>query len=255
MIKKIVIAAAGQGTRMLEMTKDKSKHLIEVQSRPFLAYLLDNILKAGFKEVILVVGFREDVVKDFLKSYAFEGRDYSIKVVNQFEVLGPKEKEYGTACPVKCVKDLVGRESFIYTLGDHFYSVRDLTSVAVEDSFNYASAITSDTPERFGVLLEKNGILEKIIEKPKEFVGNLVNVSLYKFTPEIFDKISKIGKSPRGEYEITDAVNLLAKENKMKVYQLQDKEYWIDFGRPEDISKFSDFLKNAHIKTVNKSSS
>ena len=88
MIKKVVVSAAGQGTRMLELSENKSKHLIEVQKKPFLAYLLDNILKAGYEEIILVVGFREDMIREFLKSYDFRG----IKVVNQFEILGPKEK-------------------------------------------------------------------------------------------------------------------------------------------------------------------
>ena len=216
MIKKVVIAVAGQGTRMLELTKDKSKHLIEVERRPFLAYLLDNILIAGYREIILVVGFREDMVREFLNRYKFKGANYSIKIVNQFEILGPKEKEYGTACPVRCVKDLVNNENFIFTLGDHFYSVRDLQSVGVEDGYNYASCIVSGHPERFGVLMVKDGFLQRIIEKPKEFVGNLINVSLYKFTPEIFDKVFKIEKSSRGEYEITDAVSLLAQEKKVR---------------------------------------
>jgi dTDP-glucose pyrophosphorylase len=252
-IKKVVIAAAGQGTRMLELTKDRSKHLIEVERRPFLAYLLDNILIAGYTEIILVVGFREDMISEFLKSYKFKGKNYNIEVVNQFKVLGPKEKEYGTACPVKCVKDLIKNENFIFTLGDHFYSVRDLKSIGVEDKYNYASCIISENPERFGVLIANDGFLQYIIEKPKEFVGKLINVSLYKFTPEIFEKVYQIEKSSRGEYEITDAVNLIAEENKVKIYQLQDKDYWIDFGRPEDINKFSDFVKNAGTKTVTKS--
>ena len=97
MIRKVVVSAAGQGTRMLELTKHKSKHLIEVENKPFLAYLLDNILSAGYKEIVLVVGHREDMIRKFLDSYKFGYGDYDIKIVNQFDILGPKEKEYGTA--------------------------------------------------------------------------------------------------------------------------------------------------------------
>ena len=106
-IKKVVISAAGQGAGVLGVTKDKSKHLIDVNDRPFLAYLLDNILTAGYEEIILVVGFREDMIREFLKIYTFGGKTPDIKIVNQYDILGPKEKEYGTACPIKCVKDLV----------------------------------------------------------------------------------------------------------------------------------------------------
>ena len=241
MVKKVVISAAGQGTRMLELSKEKSKHLISVKERPFLAYLLDNILEAGYKEIILVVGFREDMIRGFLKDYKFNGNDYKIEIVSQFDILGPKEKEYGTACPIKCVKDLVKGESFISLCGDNFYTVEDLKLINVDDEFNYVAGILNDKPENFGVLAEEDGFLKEIIEKPKDFVGNLINTSLYKFTPEIFEKVFEIEKSSRGEYEITDAISLLAKEKKVKIKKIKD--YWMDFGRPDDIKKFEDYLK------------
>ncbi|OGZ67049.1 MAG: hypothetical protein A3D35_02120 [Candidatus Staskawiczbacteria bacterium RIFCSPHIGHO2_02_FULL_34_9] len=241
MVKKVVISAAGQGTRMLELSKEKSKHLISVKERPFLAYLLDNILEAGYKEIILVVGFREDMIRGFLKDYKFNGNDYKIEIVSQFDILGPKEKEYGTACPIKCVKDLIGSENFISLCGDNFYTVEDLKLINVDDEFNYVAGILNDKPENFGVLVEEDGFLKEIIEKPEEFVGNLINTSLYKFTPEIFEKVFEIEKSSRGEYEITDAISLLAKEKKVKIKKIKD--YWMDFGRPDDIKKFEDYLK------------
>ncbi len=235
MVKKVIIAAAGQGTRMLQLTKDKSKHLIEVNGKPFLSYVLDNLLKAGYDDFTIVVGYESDLIKQFIKNYG-----YTAKIVNQFDVLGSKDIEYGTACPLKCVKDI--NESFIYLCGDNFYSVEDLKLMNIDDDYTYVAGIESDHPEKFGVLISKGEFLKEIIEKPKEFVGNLVNISLYKFTPEIFDKIAMIGKSQRGEYEITDAVSLLAKEEKVKVKIA--KNYWQDFGSLEDIEKFSSFLNN-----------
>lgn len=233
---------------MLELTQDKSKHLINVENRPFLAYLLDSIFEAGYREIILVVGFREDMIREFLKSYDY-GADNKIEIVNQFAVLGPKEKEYGTACPLKCVKNFTGNENFISLVGDNFYSTDDLRAVNIDDEYNYVAGIKHDTPEKYGVLLaSSDGLLKNIVEKPKEFVGNLVNTSLYKFTPEIFDKLSMIEKSPRGEYEITDAISLLAREGKVKVLEI--KNFWMDFGRPEDIKTFSEFIKNGNNKTI-----
>ena len=88
--------------------------------------------------------------------------------------------------------------------------------------------------------------LEKIVEKPKEFVGDLINAGLYKFTPEIFEKVFQIEKSSRGEYEITDAVSLLAKEKKVKIKKINND--WHDFGNPEDIQKLSKFLGNENSK-------
>ncbi len=255
MIKKVVISAAGQGTRMLELSKDKSKHLITVNNRPFLAYLLDNILLAGYKEIMMVVGFREDMILEFLATYPLPS-DVTVKLINQFKVLGPREKEYGTACPLKCVKSWVGNEQFISLVGDNFYSVNDLASMNIDDQYNYVGGLKAEHPERFGVLIEGEGpsfakasegdnFLKEIIEKPTKFVGDLINTSLYKFTPEVFEKLPLIKKSPRGEYEITDVLSLLAKEGKVKIKKLKDN--WMDFGKQEDIEKFAkEFLKNAN---------
>ena len=152
-----------------------------------------------------------------------------------------KEKEYGTACPLKCVRDFVKDEQFISLVGDNFYSANDLKSMNVEDGYCYVAGLENDHPERFGVLLRQGDFLQSIIEKPKEFIGNLINTSLYKFTPEVFKKLPLIDKSPRGEYEITDVITLLAKEKKVKVKIIKDN--WMDFGNPTDIEKFSHFIK------------
>ena len=231
---------------MLHLTKNKSKHLIEVQKKPFLSYLLDNLLKAGYRELILVTGYKEEIMRDFFKKYKLpakylKGDKYKIKLVNQFEILGGKEKEYGTACPLKCVKDIVGKEHFLYLYGDNFYSVKDLKAMNIEGKYNYVSGLYHQKPEKYGVLITDNGFLKKIIEKPKKYVGNLINTGLYNFTPEVFGKLSRIKKSVRGEYEVTDVITLLAKEKKVKVKKIKD--YWLDFGNPGDIIKFFHFLK------------
>ena len=67
---------------------------------------------------------------------------------------------------------------------------------------------------------------------------------LYKFTPDVFEKLDKIEKSPRGEYEVTDAISLLAKEKKVKIKEIED--YWLDFGNPSDIEKVEKFLNENH---------
>jgi dTDP-glucose pyrophosphorylase len=237
MIRKIVISAAGQGTRMLFLTKRKSKHLINVLKRPFITYLLDNILAAGYSDLILVIGYGKEKWEEFLKDYK-----YNLKVVNQFEILGGREKEYGTACPIKCVKDIVGKENFVSVYGDNLFSIRDLKEMKIDDDYNYVAGYFCENPEKYGILKLENGFLKEIVEKPKKFIGNLINAGLYKFTPEIFEKIREIKISPRGEYELTDAINLLAKEKKVKVKEIKD--YWFDFGNPGDILKVSKFLKN-----------
>lgn len=242
MIKTAVVAAAGQGTRMMEFAKDKPKQLINVIDRPFLAYLLDNLFYAGYQDIILVVGYKEELMEEFVKEYHAPGKgSFSIRLVSQYEILGPKEKEYGTACPLKCVRGMVDGP-FIFIYGDNLYSVRDLKAMNISDGYQYVAAMEHDHPEKYGVLVEEGGLLKEIVEKPKIFMGNLINTGPFTFTPEVFEKISQITKSSRGEYEITDVISLLAKEKKVRVKRIQD--YWIDFGNPEDIKKLSEFISN-----------
>jgi len=237
---KVVILAAGKGTRMLHLTKRKSKHLIEVLKKPFLSYLLDNIIKAGYKELIIVTGYKAETMKDFLKKYK-PPHQCKIKLINQFDIFG--EKKYGTAIAVMTAKDVIKKENFIVVMGDNLYSPKDLKEINIKGKYNFIAGFRKENPQRYGVLLLKNGFFKKIVEKPKKYIGDLINTGLYKFTPEIFEKIKKLRPSKRGEYELTDAINLLAKENKMKVKILKD--YWLDFGNPADIIRLSQFLKNS----------
>lgn len=236
MIKKVVISAAGRGTRMLDLAKDKPKHLIEVNNKPFLYYLLRNLKQAGFSEVIMVVGYKPEFMTDFVKKFH---NGFDIKIINQFDILG--EDRYGTACPLECIKDLVKDESFVAIYGDNLYDVKDLQRFNINDNYNYVAGLPHEQPQNYGVLqVGEDELLKQIIEKPDHYVGNLINTGLYKFTSEVFDYLDKINLSPRGEYELTDVINLLAKENKVKALDLQG--VWLDFGKPDDIKKVEDYL-------------
>jgi dTDP-glucose pyrophosphorylase len=235
---KVVIAAAGRGTRMKHLTNNKPKHIIKILGRPFLYYLLENFKKAGYKEFCAVVGYQAEAICSFLEKY-----DPAIKIINQFKVLG--EEEYGTACAIKCVRDFVKNKNFIAMYGDNLYSPYDMKSFNVNNKYCYAGGLLHPHPEKYGILLTHGEFLEKIIEKPKNPATNLINCGFYKFTFDIFRAIKKIRLSKRGEYELTDAVSILADQKKVKVKMIKD--YWLDFGRLADISRLTKFLKTKKI--------
>jgi len=245
MVKKVVIAAAGRGTRMLHLTDNKPKHLLEISGKPFLSYVLDNLLLAGYKEIVLVAGYKEELVRDFLKTYKSpNGSDFKIDFVNQYEKVDPDQR-YGTAIALECAKDYVGQEQFLFVCGDNLYAVEDLRAMNIDDNYSYIAGLIHETPEKYGVLINGGEFLKGIIEKPKEYVGNLINAGMYKFTPEVFEKLPLIEKSARGEYEITDVITLLAKEQKVKTIKI--KEYWKDLGNPDDIGKLNKFIENEKV--------
>ena len=237
MINKIVIPAAGKGTRMLDLAKDRPKHLISVLDKPFLYYVLKNIQDAGYKEMILVVGHHADKMVEFAQK---EGAEFPITIVNQFDVMGTEK--YGTAIPVLAAQESVGQENFVCIYGDNIYSVRDLKAMReLGNGFSYISLLHVDNPEKYGVPILEGDLVKDFVEKPKQFISNWVSIGCYRFCPEIFSECEKVEKSERGEYELTDAIQVLAKQGKVKSRKMLD--YWLDFGSPDDIEKVSKFLQ------------
>jgi dTDP-glucose pyrophosphorylase len=246
MLNKIVVMAAGKGTRMLQLSQDQPKHLIGVKNRPFLYYALNNINQAGFEEIILVVGYKKEKMEEFAENYKGE---FNLKLVDQFEIMGTEK--YGTAMPVAAGEKLIGQENFAVVNGDDLYAIEDLQKMrGLDDDLIYAGGMTTDNPAPYGILkTDEQNFLQKIIEKPQpdaDFDARrprdyLVNIGIYKFTPEIFRAIKNIGLSKRGEYEITDAITLLAKEKKVKTIKVTGK--WKSFTNPEDVGRMEEYLR------------
>jgi len=226
---KAVILAAGKGTRMLPLTKEVPKVLVEVEGKPFLYYVIKSLQKAGFEEFGIVVGYKKEKISDFLKKYGFKA-----------ELIEQKE-QLGTGHAVMLVKKFVKEEDFIVYYGDGLFEVEDLKQFGKVDEFNYACGIRVSDPSKYGVFIVNRGLLKEIKEKPKEFVGNIVSTGLYKFKPEIFKALEGIKKSGRNELELTDGVTVLAEMEKVKVLEVKK---WIDLGCLDDIEKVDSFLKS-----------
>lgn len=226
---KVVILAAGKGTRLMPLTEDIPKVLVEIGGKPYLYYLMKSLKKAGYDEFGIVVGYKKENIVDFLDEYGFKAR-----LIHQGEQLG-------TGHAVLQAKEFVGGENFVCTNGDDLRSVEDFKAIAQEDEFNYVMGMTVEEPEKYGVLVVKDDFLERVIEKPKELIGKLVNSGLYKFTPEIFEALENIEKSEREEYELTDAISILAQQGKVKVIELTG--FWITLGKHEDLPHIEEVVK------------
>lgn len=225
---KAVVMAAGKGTRMMPLTEHTNKVLVPVAGKPFLHHLLTRLNKAGYDDVGLIVNYKKEKVQAFIDT---EG--WKATIIDQPE---PK----GTGDAVQCAKAFVGDEDFVVLGGDNLWSAEDLARMRIDDAFNYVMGMRHDHPESYGVLQADGAYLSRIVEKPKEFVGDLINTGLYKFKPEIFDALDRIVPGLKGEYLLTDGISILARFHKVKVVPLQDQ--WLDFGKPEDIPIVEKFL-------------
>jgi NDP-sugar pyrophosphorylase family protein len=216
---------------MYPITKEVPKPMVPIHGKPFISYLIEALKEARCSEIGVVVGYKKEMIIDFFKKEQIDAT-----FIEQKPCLG-------TGHAIKVCEDFVGGENFIVVLGDNLYAPQDISAIQKNDKFNYVSGIMHEKPEKFGVLVEENGFLKEIKEKPTSFVGNIINTGLYKFTPEIFDVLNKIKKTAAGEYFITDAINMLAQQKKVKVYALED--YWLDLGCCEDIENVEKFLKKS----------
>jgi glucose-1-phosphate thymidylyltransferase len=88
-------------------------------------------------------------------------------------------------------------------------------------------------------------VVKQIVEKPKTFISNWASIGCYKFTPEIFQECEKVSLSERGEYELTDAIASLAEQGKVRARRMVD--YWLDFGKPEDVEIVADLIRRGKL--------
>lgn len=202
-----VILAAGKSTRTYPLTLTRPKPLLKAVNKAILEYNLE-ALKGIADEIMIVVGYKKEIIIDFIKN---NYPNLNIKFIEQKEQLG-------TGHAISILKDKI-KGRFIVLMGDNIYSEEDIKNIA---KHNYSILVNKvKNPELFGVVKEKNGILTDIIEKPKEFVSDLASCALYSFDKGIFDALEKVKKSERGEYEITDAIKGISL--KEKVYCIKSK--------------------------------
>lgn len=221
-----IILAAGKGTRMYPLTVSRPKPLIEVANKPVLEHNLEQMLGL-IEEAIIIVGYKKDqIINRFGDNY----KGLKIKYVVQ-------EKQLGTGHAVLTAEKLITHK-FLVLNGDDLFSRKDMLNLSKYD--NCILVKYKEDPSAFGAVVVEKGLVKDIVEKSKKVISHLVNTGMYSFSPEVFEILKKIEPSVRGEYELTDAVKVLAKEGKMHYEEVQG--YWIPVGYPWHILEATEKL-------------
>ncbi|MBI2102039.1 NTP transferase domain-containing protein [Candidatus Woesearchaeota archaeon] len=223
-----VILAAGKSTRTYPLTLTRPKPLLKAANRTLLEHNLDN-LNGIVDEAILVVGYKKGMIK---KHIGNKYKNIKIRYIEQKSQLGT-----GNAL-LMAEKHIKG--SFISLHGDDIYSGHDFKNAA-KRKYSILTARVKN-PKSFGVIIQKNNILTELIEKPQRFVSDLANTGLYKLDKGIFVLLKKLIKSKRNEYELTDAIRQLARQE--KVYCVKSGG-WIPVGYPSDLLKADKALRKS----------
>lgn len=220
------VLAAGEGLRMRPLTSNIPKPLLPVAGRPFLEHNIEALKESGIKDIILLVGWRANRIREHFG----DGKEFGVKIeyVEQ-------EERLGTAHAIGMIKDLVDAP-FLCLYGDVVLtkeSVAGLVEHYKKVKGNVMALTTVEDPRRYGMIITEAGVVKDIIEKPEEPETNTVNAGAYVLGPQIFEAIAETKKSPRGEFEITDSFKILMKKTHIYTHVLKGE--WIDVARPWDL--------------------
>ncbi len=221
-----VIIAAGKSERCHPLTLTRPKPLLQAGGATLIEHLLGQ-LTGLVKKAVIVTGYREEMLKNLLGK---EFGSVSLRYVTQKEQLG-------TAHAVSSAKELLD-ERFLVLNADDLYARADLR-VLLAKGRGILTAEHSH-PERFASVSSEGGILKGIVEKPKDAASKVVNIGAYHLDKGVLPYLGKTKLSPRGEYELTGALNDYCREFEMKVSPIA--QYWLPVGYPWDLLTANEVL-------------
>jgi dTDP-glucose pyrophosphorylase len=233
-IDKAVLLAAGRGTRMRKLTADLPKPMIEVRGKPVLQHIVEGLREAGVRDFLIIVGYHADAVQNFFG----DGSRYNIKIQYATQVV-----QDGTGRVVDLARNFAGDSPFVLSYGDILvdaanykllldlpHDVEAIVSVARGEDVSKGGAVFLNEQMELVDLREKS--------RPGEPTSAWYNAGIYTFRPSIFEFTAKLKPSPRGEYELTDAIRDLAHSGK-KVKALELTGEWADLRDPEVLARLN----------------
>jgi glucose-1-phosphate thymidylyltransferase len=225
---KGLILSGGKGTRLRPLTYTSAKQLVPVANKPVLFYGIEAIAEAGIRDIGIVVGDTQAEIR----AAVGDGSRWGVKV-EYIEQDAPR----GLAHAVKISRDYIGDEPFVMYLGDNLLNKGITQFVREFDRQKPAAQILLTRvpdPQMFGVAQLDNGTVVRLVEKPKEPIGDLALVGVYMFGPEVFESVNRIRPSFRNELEITDAIQDLI-DRGLTVRPHIVEGWWKDTGKLEDM--------------------
>ena len=225
---KGLILSGGRGTRLRPLTYTSAKQLVPVANKPVLFYGIEAIAEAGIRDIGIVVGDTQAEIR----AAVGDGSRWGVRVVYI-----EQDAPLGLAHAVKISRDFIGDEPFVMYLGDNLLN-KGITQFVREFETEKPEAQILLTrvpdPQMFGVAQLENGKVLRLVEKPKEPIGDLALVGVYMFGPEVFESVNRIKPSLRNELEITDAIQDLI-DRGLTVRPQVVEGWWKDTGKLEDL--------------------
>lgn len=234
---KGLILSGGAGTRLRPITHTSAKQLVPVANKPILFYGIEDMAEAGISEVGIIIGETGAEIREAVG----DGSQFGVSVTYI-----PQEEPLGLAHCVQIARDFLGEDDFVMYLGDNllrqgiaqfadaFERDRKRSDVKDRPSAQILLARVPD-PQRFGVAaVDEDGKVLRLIEKPDNPPSDLALVGVYLFDASIHEAVDSIEPSPRGELEITDAIQWLIDHGHRVRHEILDG-WWKDTGKLEPL--------------------
>ncbi len=236
-LTKAVILAAGRGTRMGSMTEELPKPMLPIHGRPMLAHILDRLTEAGVSRFLIVIGYHGETIRRH-----FENSNPSAGFVSQNIEFVWQEPVNGTGSGALLARPFAESEPFLLTYGDILCDAAEYRRAVqiLESGPEIAAAVAVkavDDPWQGAAVYEENGRISRIIEKPPKGTSTTRwnSAGFYAFRPVVFEYLARLEPSPRGEYELTSAIDqMLADGLDLRISPIEGP--WRDVGRPEDLA-------------------
>jgi UDP-N-acetylglucosamine diphosphorylase/glucosamine-1-phosphate N-acetyltransferase len=234
---KAVLLAASEDIRMRPLTYTRPKAMLPLANKPILEHLLLQAKEAGITEYLIVVGYSGEIIRDYFGNGEKWG--LTIEYITQ-------RQQLGTANAVMRTKGRLG-DRFLVINGDIVIRSQDIKKLA--NSHNVTVLLTEvDNPADLGVVEVEKGVITHIEEKKHNPSSRIVSAGLYLLTEEIFSAIEASPVSPRGGYDLTDALQLLI-DTGIQV-ESRSTDYWFNPDYPWDLLKAnSSFMSGFEIRT------
>lgn len=225
-IKKAVILAGGQGTKLRPYTYEIPKSLLPIKGRPLLEYIIENIKACGITDIIICTGYLGEKIKEYFS----DGQKYGVHITYSQE-----QTLLQTGGAVLKIKSFLQNEPFLLIYGDTLTNLRlkDLVDFHIEHKSIATIALTTvPHPSEFGQLTLHGIQLVNFYQKNKsEVKSNLINCGIYVFRPEIFDYFPQNKKS----FFLEDVIENIISKRKVNGFVFEGQ--WFDVGSPNQYEK------------------